>query len=202
MTGLFLSNRGVVLQIRDRVEYLQGMSTRSHRDPSLTKNPVWIDQKSVSQRVWRHPGPVGLADRSIRVRQQGEAETFALAERRMVVDAVGTDAHHFGTCCQEITVQRLKPPGFNRAAACEIPWIEIHGKPSAAQIIAGPAISIGFTTAGTRQIEAWCFSALFQNNPTEGPGLRWGDRQCCQQQARLDDQIPPAHTLKIRVWQG
>ena len=79
MNGLFLSNRRVVLQIRDRVEHFLGMSTRSHRDPSLTKNPVWIDQKSVSQRAWRHPGPAGLADRSIRVRQQGEAETFAIA---------------------------------------------------------------------------------------------------------------------------
>jgi hypothetical protein len=104
----------------------------------------------------------------------------------MVVNAVGADADHLCSGLKEVVVKAFEAPGFDRASAGEIPWIEVNREPAAAESTAAPLRSVGFGLARSGQIKIGHSCARFQNNTPEGRSPRGYERQSCKEKAGLD----------------
>jgi len=84
----------------------------------------------------------------------------------------GTDADDLGPGIKEVVVEAFEAPGFDRASAGEIPWVEINREPAAAQVTAAPLLAIGFGLAGSRQIKVGYGRTRLQNNTPESRSPR------------------------------
>lgn len=109
-----------------------------------------------------YPAAVGLAYLPGRIGEQGEGQALTAAELCMGIGVIGTDAYYRCTSCPEGGEITLKTPGLQRAAACEIPWIEVEHKPAAAEVgqldpgfnapAAGPRCDADETEVGGRLV--------------------------------------------------